>query len=104
MIRLVFALRRKSGLSRTEFQDYWLHKHAPLVASFASDLEILRYVQTHTLTDPANAAAQKARGDMEPEYDGVAELWWASEADLTENLRPNEVAQKAGAALLDDEA
>ena len=80
MIRLVFALRRKPTLSRTEFQEYWLNKHAPLVASFATDLDILRYVQTHTLTDPANAAAQKARGDMEPEYDGVAELWWASEA------------------------
>ena len=104
MIRLVFALRRKPTLSRAEFQDYWLNKHAPLVASFASDLDILRYVQTHTLTDPANAAAQKARGDMEPEYDGVAELWWASEADLTENLRQNEAAQKAGAALLEDEA
>ena len=59
MIRLVFALRRKPTLSRAEFQDYWLNKHAPLVASFASDLDILRYVQTHTLTDPANAAAQK---------------------------------------------
>ena len=104
MIRLVFALRRKPTLSRAEFQDYWLNKHAPLVASFASDLDILRYVQTHTLTDPANAAAQRARGDMESEYDGVAELWWASEADLTENLRQNEAAQKAGAALLEDEA
>ena len=104
MIRLVFALRRKPTLSRAEFQDYWLNKHAPLVASVASDLDILRYVQTHTLTDPANAAAQQARGDMEPEYDGVAELWWASEADLTENLRANKAAQEAGAALLEDEA
>ncbi|MBC8270777.1 MAG: EthD domain-containing protein [Gammaproteobacteria bacterium] len=103
MIRLVFALRKKQTLSRAEFQDYWLNKHAPLVASVASDLDILRYVQTHTLTDPANAAAQKARGDMEPEYDGVAELWWASEADLTENLR-QKAAQEAGAALLKDEA
>ena len=40
---------------------------------------------------------------MEPEYDGVAELWWASEAELTKNLE-NEAAQKASAALLEDEA
>lgn len=101
MIRLVFALRRKEGMSRQEFQSYWLNQHAPLVASFATDLKILRYVQTHTLTDPANQAAQQARGNMEPEYDGVAELWWASEKDLTENT--NSRAKEAGAALLEDE-
>ena len=103
MIRLVFALRRRTELSRAEFQQYWLEKHAPLVASFASDLKILRYVQTHTLEDPGNSAAQQARGDMEPEYDGVAELWWASEKELESNLG-TEAAQTAGAALLEDEA
>ena len=103
MIRLVFALRRKSDMSRAEFQDYWLRKHAPLVASFREDLLIHRYVQTHTLDDPANQAAQSARGEMEPEYDGVAELWWESEAELTANLG-NDAAQAAGAALLEDEA
>lgn len=103
MIRLVFALRKKANMSRQEFQAYWLNTHAPLVASFASDLNILRYVQTHTITDPANEAAQNARGDMEPEYDGVAELWWFSENDLVQNLQSS-AAQAAGAALLEDEA
>lgn len=103
MIRLVFALRRAAHLSRAEFQAYWLHEHAPLVAGFSSKLKILRYVQTHTLDDPANQAAQQARGDMEPEYDGVAELWWASEDELTEHLTSPEAAE-AGAALLADES
>ena len=103
MIRLVFPLRRKAGLTRAEFQDYWRHQHGPLVASFATDLNILRYVQTHTLDDPANAAAQQARGDMEAEYDGVAELWWASEADMGKN-NSTPAAIAAGAALLEDEA
>ena len=103
MIRLVFALRRKPELSREEFQRYWREQHAPLVAGFATDLDIHRYVQTHTLTDAANEAAQKARGDMEPEYDGVAELWWESEQALTETLQ-TEAARHAAAALLEDEA
>lgn len=103
MIRLVFALRRKAGLSRDEFHDYWLNRHAPLVAGFTGDLDILRYVQTHAVDDDASAAARAARGDMEPAYDGVAELWWASEADLTARLE-TEAAQRAGAALLEDEA
>ena len=103
MIRLVFALRRKAGLSLDEFQDYWRRKHGPLVASFAEDLNILRYVQTHTIEDGSNEAAQKARGDMEPHYDGVAELWWSTEAEL-EAAIASDAGQKAGAALLEDEA
>jgi uncharacterized protein (TIGR02118 family) len=103
MIRLVFVLRRKAELSLSEFHDYWLHKHAPLVASFATDLNILRYVQTHTLDDPANAAIQQARGNMEPHYDGVAELWWSTEAELEAALQ-TEAGQAAAVALLADEA
>ncbi|MCH8260827.1 MAG: EthD domain-containing protein [Planctomycetes bacterium] len=102
MIRLVFALRKKPELTREAFQDYWLNQHAPLVASFATDLDVLRYVQTHTLNDAANQAAQEARGNMEPEYDGVAELWWSSEAALTDTLQ-TDAARKAGSALLEDE-
>ena len=105
MIRLVFALRRQSHLTLAEFQDYWLNQHGPLVASFATDLNILRYVQTHTLESPMNEAAQKARGKMEPHFDGVAELWWSSEAELVEQMSAaTGAAAKAGAALLEDES
>lgn len=90
-------------MTREAFQEYWLTRHAPLVASFGTDLDIHRYVQTHTLTDPANETAQKARGEMEPEYDGVAELWWKSEKDLDQTMQ-TKPAQRAGAALLEDEA
>ena len=58
VIRLVFALRRQPHLTLAEFQDYWLNQHAPLVASFATDLNILRYVQTHTIESRLNEAAQ----------------------------------------------
>ena len=102
MIRLVFTLRRQSHLSRSDFQEYWLNQHAPLVASVATDLNILRYVQTHTMDDPANKAMQKVRGEMEPEYDGVAELWWSTEAEL-EAAMASEAGQAAGAMLLADE-
>lgn len=103
MIRLVFALRRKPELSLDEFQDYWRRKHGPLVASFAEDLNILRYVQTHTIEDGSNEAAQKARGNMEPHYDGVADLWWSTEAQL-EAATASDAGKAAGAALLEDEA
>ena len=103
MIRLVFALRRKPGMALEEFHDYWRRQHGPLVASFAEDLNVLRYVQTHTIEDGSNEAAQKARGAMEPHYDGVADLWWSTEAEL-EAAMASEAGQAAGAALLEDEA
>ena len=103
MIRLVFALHRKHEFSRESFQAYWRNQHAPLVASFAHDLNILRYVQTHALPDASSQGAQTARGNMEPGHDGVAELWWESEAALQAALT-SEAGQSAAAALLEDEA
>ncbi len=102
MIRLVFLLRRKAGMSLEDFHGYWRAQHGPLVASHAQHLDILRYTQSHRLDDPVNEAMQKARGGMEQEYDGVAELWWASEEALMARLATPE-GEAAGAALLEDE-
>lgn len=104
MLRLTFLLRRKPGMSREEFHDYWLNQHGPLVASHANHLDILRYVQAHTLDTPANEAMAKARGgNMESPYDGVAELWWGSDASLGAAAE-TAAGQDASAALLADEA
>ena len=101
MIRLEFALRRKPGMSRADFQQYWRDVHGPLVAKHSTALKIHRYIQLHTLDDPINDALAAARGGMEPEYDGVAELWWKSPEDL------RSLGAGAGAAaaleLLEDE-
>ena len=103
MIRLVFLLRRRDGLSLDEFHDRWRLDHGPLVASHQTRLGILRYTQSHRLDDPLNAALAGARGGMEPPYDGVAELWWESEATLAE-ASSTEAGRLAGAELLADEA
>src|ERR1700733_11945266 len=82
MIRLEFVLRRKPSMSLAEFQKYWHEGHGPIVAKHATTLNILRYVQLHTLDDPMNEQMAKARGKMEPPYDGVAELWWPTREAL----------------------
>ena len=102
MIRLVFALRRKPELSLAEFHDYWRRRHGPLIAGLAEDLNILRYVQTHTIED-GSEGAQRVRGKMEPHYDGVEEVWWSSEAGLEATLA-SDAGRAAGAALLAGEA
>ena len=45
MIRLIFALRRKAGMSFEDFQSYWREQHGPLVASHSQHLDIKKYIQ-----------------------------------------------------------
>ncbi len=101
MIKLLFCLRRLPHLSRAEFQRYWRETHGPLVRSHADVLRIRRYVQTHALDHPLNAALAEGRGAPEA-FDGVAELWWDSADDLAAaTASPEGLA--AAQALLDDE-
>ncbi len=103
MIRLTFVLRRKPGMSLAQFQQYWRENHGPLVAKHATTLNILRYVQVHTLEDPTNDALAGARGTMEKPYDGVAELWWTNRDALTANMGTT-AGQAAAQELVEDEA
>src|SRR5881397_2777507 len=56
MIKLVFTLRRRDGMSREEFQRYWREQHAPLVARHARALRIRRYIQVHARETDLDAA------------------------------------------------
>ena len=103
MIRLVYVLRRKADMSLDQFHRYWRETHGPLVARHSSTLNILRYVQVHTLEDPINDQLAGARGGMEKPYDGVAELWWASREALAAAMT-SAAGQAAGRELLEDEA
>jgi uncharacterized protein (TIGR02118 family) len=101
MIRFVYVVRRKEGLSLTEFQKYWRNNHGPLVAKHSTTMRIRRYVQTHTLDDPLNEAIRERRGHQPP-YDGVAELWWDNTDELIAAAeKPN--YQSAADELLEDE-
>jgi uncharacterized protein (TIGR02118 family) len=104
MIRLVFCLRRRPELSLEEFSRTWLDDHGPLVASLRSTLRIARYVQSHRIDDPAAEQRMSSARDgvMEAPYDGVAELWWESEAEFAAASTTPE-GRAAGKALLDDE-
>jgi hypothetical protein len=101
MIRLVFTLRRKPGMSLAEFQQYWRDIHGPLVAKHSTTLNIHRYIQLHTLDDPINDQLAGARGGMEKPYDGVAELWWTNREALASS--GNAAGQAAAQELLEDE-
>ena len=104
MIRLTYLLRRKPDMSRAEFQKYWREVHGPLVASHAHTLNMLRYVQVHTiLEDDQNEQLPGARGKMEKPYDGVAEVWWTSH-DSAASAHESPKGQAAAQELVEDEA
>ena len=101
MVKLVYCIRRRSGMSLAEFRKHWRETHAPKVARFAEALHARRYVQSHTLDSVLNEALRGARG-AGPAYDGVTEVWWDSEDELASVMRAEEGAE-AGRALLEDE-
>lgn len=102
MIKMIFCLRRREGMSLAEFQDYWFNRHAPLVKECAPDLRIRRYVQSHRTDIAELAAAPDARGCVQPPYDGVAELYWDSAEDVAA-VGETKAGRDAGRRLLEDE-
>ena len=66
MVKLIYVITRKEGLSVDEFQRHWRETHAPIAAKIPG---VRRYVQCHTLPELYE------RGTPPP-YDGAAELWW----------------------------
>lgn len=101
MIALTFVLRRKAGISLEAFQDYWLTRHGPLVASVREPLRIKRYVQLHSSDPEASEQVRASRGAPEP-FDGVARLYWDSFEDLAAS-RSDPRATDAAKRLLEDE-
>jgi uncharacterized protein (TIGR02118 family) len=102
MIKLVFTLRRREGMTREEFQRYWREEHAALVQRNAETLHIRRYVQVHLRETALDEAISAPRGSQPRFYDGIAELWWDSLEDLNAAFT-TEAGQAAAQELLEDE-
>ena len=88
MVKLVEFIVRKPGMNVEAFQDYWRTTHGPLVATIPM---IRRYVQCHT-------RLSAYRGDRQPLYDGVAEVWF----DNTDAMRQSEKISEYAAVRADE--
>jgi len=65
MIKLVYCITKKPGLTDQEFFDYWKNIHGPIGSRIP---RLRKLVQSHRLT---------IRGDKrQPDYHGMAELWF----------------------------
>ncbi|MCZ6471976.1 MAG: EthD domain-containing protein [SAR324 cluster bacterium] len=100
MIKLSYFIHRLPSLSPQDFHSHWRNQHAALIVKHASVFGIRRYVQLHATEHPSNLPTEAF---PEP-YDGVAELWFAAEAQLEQwfaNSTPQAIA--AGKEIRADE-
>ena len=81
MLRLTYLLRRRADVSDAAFREAWHGEFALKLVAQASVLRLHRAIFVETLDDPMNDALMRPRGTMEPAYDGVIELWWATDED-----------------------
>ena len=102
MIKLVYCVRRKAGISEEEFSRYWLEEHGPLVKSVARVLRARRYVQSHTTAAAVNAGLSEGRGLGEP-FDGITEVWWENVDELLAGSN-SEAGREAAGRLQEDES
>ncbi len=65
LLRALWVVTRKPGMSVPEFQHYWRHTHGPMVPRTPS---MVRYIQYHV--------SERRAGAGMPQFDGVAELSW----------------------------
>lgn len=82
MVKALFVMVRKSGMSDDEFHSYWKDVHGPIAAKIPG---LRKYVQSHALAQPPAA------------YDGVAELQFDTPETLAAAL-----ASPEGQATLAD--
>ena len=103
MIKLVYCIQRKEGLTRKAFQDYWLNQHASLVKELAATLGVAKYVQSHTFETPLTEGTTAARGMSNDDYDGLTEMWWQDEASMMPaGAEPADIEDAVGKLLIDE--
>ena len=75
MIKLMALLKRKAGMSRADFIDYYQTRHAPLIRRLTP--MIADYRRNFLVWERAFLAADGS----ETNFDCVTEIWFASPAD-----------------------
>lgn len=100
MIRLMYCVRRKPGMSKEEFDRYRWEEHGPLVIRHKERIGMIGYVQHHTVEGPF-PRTPGSPGMLE-EFDGIAEIWWETAEAMTRS-RQQPVPAALQNEIMDDE-
>ncbi|MEP7206047.1 MAG: EthD domain-containing protein [Casimicrobiaceae bacterium] len=96
MIKRVTIMTRKPGMTREDFADYWIKRHAPLLASHPSvkrftinvTHEYLRFgVRNEDLEDPLRTTI------LTKTPDGIVELWFEDRESMEAMYKSEFTAQ-----------
>jgi uncharacterized protein (TIGR02118 family) len=80
MVKLIYCISKKPGLSVEEFQRYWRDTHGPIAGRIPG---LRRYVQCHVVPE--------LYGRQTPAYDGAAELWFDDLDAMRSAMQSDEV-------------
>lgn len=89
MIKLIFFLKRKPGISAEEFRDRYENSHALLAKRYIGHLleNYVRNYPTFATLNPSNQPAGSTPAPHDIGYDAIAEMWVKDEAALNEVSR-----------------
>jgi uncharacterized protein (TIGR02118 family) len=79
MIKFVYCITKKSGMTDEDFFYFWKNIHGPIGARIPG---LRRLVQSHRINVPGDARAA--------DFDGMAELWFDDVAGLLEARKSQE--------------
>lgn len=75
VIKRASLLQRKPGISHEEFVKHWVEIHAPMARACPG-------IGRYTLTIVKSASTRKDVAPYEIQVDGIAEMWFKSQADF----------------------
>lgn len=84
-VKLSVVIKRRAGMSFEEFDHYWNHIHGAIVTGVPEfTRHVRRYVQSHWLPGYSGAGDTSKLGSQwrRAPFDGIAELWFDSIADM----------------------
>lgn len=80
MVKLTCLLKRREGMSPSEFRSYWTERHGPLIVNSRSGSHVIRYEQHPRPLDDYRDDEDRAG------YDGVTVQWFASMSDYRAHM------------------
>jgi uncharacterized protein (TIGR02118 family) len=71
MFKWILIIRKKTGMNREEFIEYYEHRHVPLVRKLLPPMPTYR--RNYVANDPMQALADRGSGTVEASFDVMTE-------------------------------